>query len=202
MAVEENMNAGETAEELEAQFVGEADSEEGQPQAEAPGADEDPLAKALAEVEDWKGRFMRLHAEWDTYRRRTEEQRAEDKARAGENLVTGLITVLDDFERSIDYAVNNGEVGLLDGVKQVYSKLVGVLEKGGVVVIDPAGEPFDALEHQAVANVDRSDVYDETVEQVYQKGYKMGRKVIRPAMVTVATGGPKRPVEDAAEEEK
>ena len=202
MAVEENMNAEETAEELEAQFVGEADSEEGQPQAEAPGADEDPLAKALAEVEDWKGRFMRLHAEWDTYRRRTEEQRAEDKARAGENLVTGLIPVLDDFERSIDYAVNNGEVGLLDGVKQVYSKLVGVLEKGGVVVIDPAGEPFDALEHQAVANVDRSDVYDETVEQVYQKGYKMGRKVIRPAMVTVATGGPKRPVEDAAEEEK
>lgn len=202
MAVEENMNAGETAEELEAQFVGEADSEEGQPQAEAPEADEDPLAKALAEVEDWRGRFMRLHAEWDTYRRRTEEQRAEDKARAGENLVTGLIPVLDDFERSIDYAVNNGEVGLLDGVKQVYSKLVGVLEKGGVVVIDPAGEPFDALEHQAVANVDRSDVYDETVEQVYQKGYKMGRKVIRPAMVTVATGGPKRPVEDAAEEEK
>ena len=202
MAVEENMNAGETAEELEAQFVGEADSEEGQPQAEAPEADEDPLAKALAEVEDWKGRFMRLHAEWDTYRRRTEEQRAEDKARAGENLVTGLIPVLDDFERSIDYAVNNGEVGLLAGVKQVYSKLVGVLEKGGVVVIDPAGEPFDALEHQAVANVDRSDVYDETVEQVYQKGYKMGRKVIRPAMVTVATGGPKRPVEDAAEEEK
>ena len=202
MAVEENMNAGETAEELEAQFVGEADSEEGQPQTEAPEADEDPLAKALAEVEDWKGRFMRLHAEWDTYRRRTEEQRAEDKARAGENLVTGLIPVLDDFERSIDYAVNNGEVGLLDGVKQVYSKLVGVLEKGGVVVIDSAGEPFDALEHQAVANVDRSDVYDETVEQVYQKGYKMGRKVIRPAMVTVATGGPKRPVEDAAEEEK
>lgn len=202
MAVEENMNAGETAEELEAQLVEESDSEEGQPQAEAPGADEDPLAKALAEVEDWKGRFMRLHAEWDTYRRRTEEQRAEDKARAGENLVTVLIPVLDDFERSIDYAVNNGEVGLLDGVKQVYSKLVGVLEKGGVVVIDPAGEPFDALEHQAVANVDRSDVYDETVEQVYQKGYKMGRKVIRPAMVTVATGGPKRPVEDAAEEEK
>ena len=199
MAVEENMNAGETAEELEAQFVGEADSEEGQPQAEAPGADEDPLAKALAEVEDWTGRFMRLHAEWDTYRRRTEEQRAEDKARAGETLVTGLIPVLDDFERSIAYAVNNGEVGLLDGVKQVYSKLVGVLEKGGVVVIDPAGEPFDALEHQAVANVDRSDVYDETVEQVYPKGYKMGRKVIRPARVTVATGGPKRPVEDAAE---
>jgi len=202
MAVEENMNAEETAEELESQVVEETDCEEGQPQAEAPEADEDPLAKALAEVEDWKGRFMRLHAEWDTYRRRTEEQRAEDKARAGENLVTGLIPVLDDFERSIDYAVNNGEVGLLDGVKQVYSKLVGVLEKGGVVVIDPAGEPFDALEHQAVANVDRSDVYDETVEQVYQKGYKMGRKVIRPAMVTVATGGPKRPVEDAAEEEK
>lgn len=203
MAVEKNMNAEETAEELEAQVVEEAAPVEGgQDQPEASEADEDPLAKALAEVEDWKGRFMRLHAEWDTYRRRTEEQRAEDKARAGENLVTGLLPVLDDFERSIDYAVNNGEVGLLDGVKQVYSKLVGVLEKGGVAVIDPAGEPFDALEHQAVANVDRSDVYDETVEHVYQKGYKMGKKVIRPAMVTVTTGGPKRPAEDTAEEEK
>lgn len=167
---------------------------------EVPETPEDLIAKAQAEAEDWKGRFMRLHAEWDTYRRRTEEQRAEDKARAGENLVSSLLPVLDDFERSIDYAVNNGEVGLLDGVKQVYSKLVGVLEKGGVEVLNPAGEPFNALEHQAVANVERDDVFDETVEQVYQKGYKMGRKVIRPAMVTVTTGGPKRPAEEAEEE--
>lgn len=203
MTLEENEKVGEsvqdTPEPQQAEEAQEADAQAVEAEAQEEPA-EDPLAKALAEAEDWKGRFMRLHADWDTYRRRTEEQRAEDKARAGESLVTGLIPVLDDFERSIDYAVNNGEIGLLDGVKQVYAKLVGVLEKGGVVVIDPAGEPFDALEHQAVANIERTDVFDETVEQVYQKGYKMGRKVIRSAMVTVATGGPKRPVEEASEE--
>lgn len=203
MALEENEKVEESVQDApeaqQAEDAQEADAQAVEAEAQEEPA-EDPLAKALAEAEDWKGRFMRLHADWDTYRRRTEEQRAEDKARAGESLVTGLIPVLDDFERSIDYAVNNGEVGLLDGVKQVYAKLVGVLEKGGVVVIDPAGEPFDALEHQAVANIERTDVFDETVEQVYQKGYKMGRKVIRSAMVTVATGGPKRPVEEAAEE--
>ena len=155
-------------------------------------AADDLLAQAKAEAEDWKGRFMRLHAEWDTYRRRTEEQRAEEHLRAGENLVESLLPVLDDFERSIDYAEANGEAGLLDGVKQVYAKLMGVLEKGGVEVLNPAGEAFDALEHQAVAKVDRTDVPDETVEQVYQKGFKMGKKVIRPAMVTVTSGGPKR----------
>lgn len=161
-------------------------------------ASEDLLAKAQAEAADWQGRFMRLHAEWDTYRRRTEEQRAEDRARAGENLVESLLPVLDDFERSIDYAENNGEAGLLEGVKQVHAKLIDVLQKGGVQILDPAGEPFNALEHQAVAKVDRTDVPDETVDQVYQKGYKMGKKVIRPAMVTVTSGGPKR--EKPAEE--
>lgn len=161
-------------------------------------ASEDLLAKAQVEAADWQGRFMRLHAEWDTYRRRTEEQRAEDRVRASENLVTSLLPVLDDFERSIDYAETNGEAGLLEGVKQVHAKLVDVLKKDGVQIIDPTGEAFDALEHQAVATVERADVPDETVEQVYQKGYKLGKKVLRPAMVTVTSGGPKR--EKPAEE--
>jgi molecular chaperone GrpE len=160
---------------------------------------EQQLADAQAQAQDWQNRFMRLHAEWDTYRRRTDEQRAEERVRAGENLVTSLLPVLDDFERSIGYAENNGEAGLLDGVKQVYTKLVDVLEKGGVEVLNPAGEAFNALEHQAVATTERTDVYDETVDQVYQKGYKMGRKVIRPAMVTVTSGGPTRPAPEEAE---
>jgi len=176
----------------------EADDVVAEAEAVVEEAAEDILAKVKAEAEEWQGKFMRLHAEWDTYRRRTEEQRAEERVRAGENLVSSLLPVLDDFERSIGYAETNGEAGLLEGVKQVHAKLIDVLVKGGVQVIDPAGEAFDALEHQAVAKVDRTDVPDETVEQVYQKGYKMGKKVIRPAMVTVTSGGPKR--EKLAEE--
>ena len=182
----------------QAAAAAEADDVVAEAEAVVEEAAEDILAKVKAEAEEWQGKFMRLHAEWDTYRRRTEEQRAEERVRAGENLVSSLLPVLDDFERSIGYAETNGEAGLLEGVKQVHAKLIDVLVKGGVQVIDPAGEAFDALEHQAVAKVDRTDVPDETVEQVYQKGYKMGKKVIRSAMVTVTSGGPKR--EKPAEE--
>lgn len=161
--------------------------------------DSEAVAKAKAEAADWQDKYMRLHAEWDTYRRRMTEQRAEEKLRATEKLVEGLLPVIDDFERTISYATDNGETGLLDGVKAVMNKLVGVLEKDGVQVISPEGQPFDALECQAVATVDDSSAFDETVAQVYQKGYRMGKKVLRPAMVTVTTGGPKRPQEDKAE---
>ncbi|WP_101721006.1 nucleotide exchange factor GrpE [Eggerthella timonensis] len=163
-----------------------------------PSADEQ-VAQAKAEAQEWQDKFMRLHAEWDTYRRRTTEQREIEKARATEKLVTSLLPVIDDFERTIDYATKNGEGGLFDGVKAVHAKLVDVLKKDGVEVIDPAGEAFDALEAQAVATVDDASVPDETVSEVYQRGYKMGTKVLRPAMVTVTSGGPKRekPQEDA-----
>ena len=171
--------------------------------AEAKEAEESPdelVAKAQAEAKEWQDKFLRLHAEWDTYRRRTAEQRETEKARAAEKLVTGLLPVIDDFERTIDYAVKNGETGLLDGVRAVHSKFVDVLVKDGVEVIDPAGEPFDALQHQAVSTVSDEEAFDETVHDVYQKGYKLGDKVLRPAMVTVTMGGPKRPKEDAEEE--
>lgn len=166
--------------------------------AEAPsGADaEAAVAKATAEVAEWKDKYVRLHAEWDTYRRRINEQREEEKARATEKLVVSLLPLLDDLERTIDYAEKNGEQGLLGGVQAVLAKFVDTLQKDGVQMIDPKGEAFNALEDQAVGTVDDASQPDETVAEVYQKGYKMGSKVLRPAMVTVTTGGPKRePVE-------
>ena len=153
---------------------------------------EELLEAARAKEQEWQDKFMRLHAEWDTYRRRTNEQRAEEKERATEGLVESLLPVIDDFERSIGYAQENGEAGLLEGVMQVHTKLVEVLTKSGVQVIDAQGQAFDALEAQAVAKVENTEVPDETVAEVYQKGYRMGKKVIRPAMVTVTTGGPAR----------
>ncbi len=173
-------------------------------EADAEPSAEEAAAKAIedlrAEKQAWEDRYLRLHAEWDTYRRRTAEQREAEKARATEKLVTDLIPVIDDFERTIAYADEHGEQGLLDGVKAVYSKLGSVLERSGVVVLNPVNEPFNALDAQAVATVEDSSAYDETVRDVYQKGYKMGMKVLRPAMVTVTCGGPKRepaPAEDA-----
>lgn len=161
---------------------------------------EDPIAVAKKESAAWQDKYLRLHAEWDTYRRRMNEQREEEKARAAEKLVEGLIPVIDDFERSIDYAEKNGEEGLLGGVQAVHTKMLEVLTKHGVEMIDPKGEAFNALEALAVATVDDPSVPDETVAEVYQKGYRMGNKVIRTAMVTVTQGGPKREAEEESED--
>lgn len=169
-------------------------------QAEEAPTNDELVEKAQAEAKEWQDKYLRLHAEWDTYRRRTAEQREQERLRAGEKLVEKLLPVIDDFERTIDYAEKNGEAGLIDGVKAVHSKFVNVLETGGVQVINPAGQAFDALECQAVATVDDASVPDETVHEVYQKGYKMGTKVLRAAMVTVTTGGPKRPKPESEDE--
>ncbi|MEC4271995.1 nucleotide exchange factor GrpE [Adlercreutzia sp. R25] len=183
------------AEVIEANEAGELDSELEAAAAEAVAGvieESEVVAAAKAEAADWQDKYVRLHAEWDTYRRRMGEQREAEKARATEKLMESIIPLLDDFARTVEYAETNGETGLLGGVKAVQTKLNDVLAKGGLEVISPAGEAFDALECQAVGTVDDPSVPDETVAQVYQPGYKMGSKVIRPAMVTITTGGPKR----------
>lgn len=150
------------------------------------------IAKAEAEAAALRDKYLRLQAEWDNYRKRTAEEAADMRVRAAEKLMGDVLPVLDDFERAIAHAESNGENGLLDGVKAISTKLGEVFAKHGLEAIDPAGEAFNALEHQAVATVDDASVPDETVAQVFQKGYRLGKKVLRPAMVALATGGPKR----------
>ena len=163
---------------------------------------EDIAAEAEAVVADaervaaMKDRYLRLQAEWDNYRKRTAEEAADMKVRAAEKLMEDVLPVLDDFERAIAHAEQNGEEGLLDGVKAISSKVTQLFAKHRLQAIDPAGEAFDALEHQAVATVEDASVPDETVAQVYQKGYRLGKKVLRPAMVTISSGGPKREAEE------
>ncbi len=176
------------------------EAEEVLEEAEAIVADAERIAKAEAEAAAMRDKYLRLQAEWDNYRKRTAEEASEMRVRAAEKLMGDLLPVLDDFERAIAHADANGETGLLDGVKAISSKLSDALSKHGLEAIDPAGEAFDALEHQAVGQVDDSSVPDETVAQVYQKGYRLGKKVVRPAMVTISTGGPKREQAEPEEE--
>ena len=181
-------------------------------QAEDLRAERDDLAKQLADVageidaakaeaSESADRLARLQADWENYRRRTERERAAECERACEGLVKNLLPVIDDLERAVAHAsgaAEGDEVAkqLVDGVSAVHTKMVDVLVKQGVEVIDPAGEAFDPLSHQAVGRVENPKVFDETVADVYQKGYRMGGKVVRPAMVTVAYGGEKRPAPD------
>lgn len=200
--VEAAIKAGEAA--AEADIKSEAD---------ALRAERDELAKKLAGVEgdieaakaeaaSAADRLSRLQADWENYRRRTERDRVTERERACEGLVKDLLPAIDDLERAIAHAeatAEGNEVAqqLASGVSAVHEKVVSVLEKQGVEVIDPAGQPFDPQDHQAVGRVENADEYDETVADVYQKGYRLGGKVVRPAMVTVTYGGAKRPAEPA-----
>ena len=140
----------------------------------------------------WQDKFIKLQSDWDMYRKRNAENSKQEKLQAAARIIEELIPVLDDFDRTIAYATQNGTDGLLEGVTAVQNKLTGVCIKEGVEVIDPKGEAFDALEAQAVSVVQDQSVYDETVLEVFQKGYKIGIKVIRPAMVVISSGGKKR----------
>lgn len=162
------------------------------------------IEEARAEAQAANDRYMRLQAEWDNFRKRTARERDEERQRASENLVTKLLPVVDDLERSLEHADASDPQGafgeFVTGVRAVYSKLADVLAKSGVETIDPAGQEFDMNEHQAVAHVEDAALPESTVRDVYQKGYRMGGRVIRPAMVTVSKGGPARPAkEDAAQ---
>ena len=166
---------------------------------------EDQIEAAKKEASEATDRMLRLQADWENYRRRTAAERLAEKERAAEDLVTSLLPVIDDIERAIEHAGAAEDDSQLkqfvDGVSAVHAKMLGVLAKEGVEPIDPAGEAFDPLAHQAVGRVEDAEAYDETVAQVYQKGYRMGDRVIRTAMVTVTYGGPKRPECDRGTED-
>lgn len=152
---------------------------------------------AEARAKEAQDRAVRLQADWENYRRRTAAERLAEQSRATEKLVSALLPVVDDIERAIDHArsqeLSDDFKQFVDGVDAVHSKLMGVFEHEGVTPIDPKGEPFDPLEHQAVGRVEDPDQYDETVNDVYQKGYRMADRILRSAMVTVTYGGAKRP---------
>jgi molecular chaperone GrpE len=91
------------------------------------------------------------------------------------------------MERAIEHSSSAQEAALKEGIVQVYNKMLGVLEGEGVSVIDPKGEPFDANLHCALSKVEDNKLPDETVLEVYQKGYAMGSRVLRPASVVVSS---------------
>ena len=154
-----------------------------------------------AEVTELRDRYARLQAEWDNFRKRTQAERESERVRASESLVVDLLPLLDDLERAIKHARETGEGGnLTDGVEAIQNKFLQILEKHKVTQIAALDEPFDAMQHQAVGTEEDASVPEETVVKVFQQGYRMGERVIRPAMVVTSTGGPAREPDGANEQ--
>jgi molecular chaperone GrpE len=152
---------------------------------------ETELEAARNEAAEMRDRALRTAAEFDNFRKRITREREEERRRAGERLVTEMLPAIDNLERAIAHAEAGGdEKHLLGGVEAVYTQLLGVLGKEGVEIIDPSGEAFDPMTQQAVSQKEDADVPEGTVVDVFQKGYALGGRVIRSAMVVVSTGGP------------
>jgi molecular chaperone GrpE len=154
---------------------------------------EEQLVAMREEAALHRDRALRAQAEFENFRKRITREREEERRRAGERLVSEMLPAVDNLERAIAHAEAGGDPGhLLGAVEAVYAQLQGVLTKEGVEIIDPDGEPFDPNTQQAVSQKEDDAVPEGTVVDVFQKGYMLGGRVIRSAMVVVSTGGPAR----------
>ena len=147
------------------------------------------------EVVDLKDRLLRAHAEMDNIRKRTDREKSEAHKYAVSKFAHDIVTVGDNFQRAINTippgAVEETPVlkSFLDGVMLTERELLNALERHGITRIDPNGEPFNPHQHQAVVEAHNPDVPSGTVVQVFQLGYMIEDRVLRPAMVAVAKGG-------------
>ena len=182
-----SMSSAQDATESQALVPELVDEDELQLEEEQAPEELDELASARAEADEYRDRFLRLQAEWDNYRKRTSAERDIERQRAASKLVEKLLPIIDDLERAIEHSDTASETSLKEGIQAVYSKLEDVLEKEGVVALDPTGEPFDANMHSAVGTVVDASLDADTVTQVYQKGYEIKGRLLRPAMVVVST---------------
>lgn len=144
------------------------------------------IAQLEAKLAETENRLLRLHADFDNYRRRVRlDMEAAEKYRA-QSLVSDLLPILDNFERALQVQVEDEKAkSLLQGMEMVYRSLIEALKKEGVEAIESVGKPFDPHVHQAVMQVDDQNYEPNTVVEEFQKGYKLKDRVIRPAMVKV-----------------
>lgn len=147
--------------------------------------DEDQTAKLQAELDHVRDVYLRKLAEFDNFRKRVERERDEIRQLAVEDFIRELLPVLDNFERALQHANNTGDA-FHQGVEMIAKQLWEALVRRGVTAIDPAGEIFDPGFHEAVQGVENSDYPPGTVAFVMLKGYRVGDRVIRPAMVGVS----------------
>ena len=146
------------------------------------------LERARQDLSTLNDRHLRLAAEFDNYRKRTERERSESWTRAQADLVSGLIDALDDLGRVAHVDTQAATAAsLLDGVQLVEKKLQRALTSAGLEEIDPAGQRFDPASMEALMMVDaESAEQDDVVAGVLQKGYRFKGQLIRPARVQVS----------------
>jgi molecular chaperone GrpE len=146
------------------------------------------LQKLAAEKQDLTNTLVRLQADFDNYRKRTEKEHDQARHRGVENLVEQLLPVLDGFDRALAAHDDPAYEDYRKGFELIRKQLWDLLAKQGVHRIESIGKEFDPNVHHAVEHVPTSDFPDGAVIEEFQPGYTFHHRVLRPAMVRVASG--------------
>jgi molecular chaperone GrpE len=146
---------------------------------------EDEAAHLKAELDHVRDIYLRKLAEFDNFRKRVEREREENRLAGVEEIVRDLLPVLDNFERALQHAEDDSGA-FQQGVEMIAKQLWDTLERRGVKEVNPIGQSFDPELHEAVQRVEDGQHPPGTVAWVMLKGYTMGDRLVRPAMVGVA----------------
>jgi molecular chaperone GrpE len=163
--------------------------------AEEAASDAPPEAAAEAAAspqEDYKSRYVRALADFENFRKRMEREKADFFRYATANVLRDMLPVLDNFDRALDHAEEGDEFH--KGVLLIYKQLYDVLQRHGLKPIDESGVTFDPNIHEAVVREEDDSVPNHTVLAILQKGYFLHDRLLRPALVKVAVGGPEKDV--------
>ncbi len=155
------------------------------------------LQEKEADAKENYDRYLRLSAELENYKKRTEKEKAETYKFANENILKDLLPVLDNLERALEHGRESGNPkALLDGVEMTHKSLWTVLEKYGITKIEAMGEDFDPNHHEAVmVQEDAHKPAGQVISQL-QIGYRLHNRLVRPAMVVVSKKPELNPDED------
>ena len=143
------------------------------------------LAEQSAELERKSDKNVRLLAEFDNYKRRTQEERTKLFKYAGEELAKAILPILDDLHRTLESDGKGKARSILEGIELIVAKLDKTLEEQGIVPFDSVGQDFDADLHEALMS-EKSDKGDNVILKEFEKGYKYDDKILRHAKVVVS----------------
>ena len=137
------------------------------------------------EVNDWQDKYIRLYADFENYKKRKEKEVLSSYTNGKIGAVEELLSVVDNFDRALA-SIENDDSQFAQGIKMVSKQLYEALDKLGVKPIEALGKHFDPNLHNAVMHIEDESLGENVIAQVFSKGYKIGEKVLRPAMVKVA----------------
>lgn len=148
---------------------------------------EETLAAKESEVAENWDRFVRERADLENYRKRVQREKEEILKYGNESFIMEILPVLDNMERALGHASEESQPAVIEGVRLTHGMLLSALKKFGVIPIEADnGSPFDSAVHQAMGQVESADQEANTIVEVYQKGYLLNERLLRPAMVVVA----------------